>query len=92
MDGSLKVKDASLKVKATVSTIQSVHKPRTNCGGIRNGGGRGMLNMRANVLEKSVDELEKELEDYLYKSSAAESMSIVITLSRVVIAEIVRGW
>ncbi|GJU83434.1 BOI-related E3 ubiquitin-protein ligase 1-like protein [Tanacetum coccineum] len=47
--------------------------PRTNRGGIRNGGGRGMPNMRANVrrgrkfgFEKSVDELEKELEDYLF--------------------------
>nr|GEY21908.1 ARID DNA-binding domain-containing protein [Tanacetum cinerariifolium] len=44
---------------------------RINHGGIRNGGGRGMPNMRGNVrrgrkfgFDKSADELDKELEDY----------------------------
>ncbi|GJR81608.1 NADH-cytochrome b5 reductase 1-like protein [Tanacetum coccineum] len=68
-------------VQTVISALQSVLQedfkaneiePRINCEGIRNDGVCGMPNMRANVrrgrkfgFEKSVDELEKELEDYL---------------------------
>nr|GEV16721.1 hypothetical protein [Tanacetum cinerariifolium] len=71
LDKNLKGKGFDTNSKPSQCHVQGTCQTIINHGGIRNGGGRGMPNMRGNVcrgrkfgFDKSADVLDKELEDY----------------------------